>query len=178
MSKLHLGVMLLAATALAGCMNGRASLFATQGVQGAGITNSTNPLAGAPIGASAPVGPSGALASSGDADPPSSPTRLASAATPVSLRVSAGLAAAGSTRASTRLAANVGPIAVAGRTSLAITPSLAPASSVGASVAAVSQPLNLAATARVGARTGAKTSVAASVKVKTPVVGASLHVGP
>jgi len=182
----RLGFVLMAAAALAGCMNGRSSLFATQG---GSATNSTNPFPGAPVGSSAPVGPSAALASSGYADPASS--RLASAATPVSLRSQAGLASAqaalnltapaplmGSTRVSTRLAANVGPIAAAGRTSLAITPSLAPASSVGASVAAVSQPLNLAATARVGTKAGARTSVAASVKVKTSVVRAALHVAP
>ena len=111
--------------------------------------------------------------------------------TPAGLRISTGLGqvqasanlmapspSAGPIRASSSVAAGVGPLAAAGQTSLAITPTLAPASSVGASVAAVSQPLNVAAAAQTGVRSGSTTAVKSTVKLKAAGVGVSVHVGP
>src|SRR6185312_9902564 len=76
-----------------------------------------------------------------------------------------------SARVSGVVGATTRTIAASGQTSLAITPTLAPASSVGASVAAVSQPLNVAAAAQASATTGSKSSAAVKVKVKAAGVG-------
>ena len=194
MSKLGrpVGTVVFAAAALAGCMTGRPSLLATQG--GGGDADSEPSTSSSPTTRSPLLGPSRGMASSGNVSPAalgSSSARRTSGAT-AALRISSGLtslqAAANLTapipssgrtaRVSGAVAANTRTIAAAGQTSLAITPTLAPASSVGASVAAVSQPLNVAAGARASASTGSKTSAAANVKLKAAGVGVSVHVGP
>ena len=179
----RLGAALLAAAALAGCMTGRASLLATQGGQ-AGAAQSS--LTG-PAGANAPIGPSRFLAASGNVASPPGSSRESSAALRVStglgpVRDSANLTAPapslGAIRASSGVSASAGQIAAAGRTNLAITPSLAPASSVGASVAAVSQPLNVAAAAQAGVHAGSATTVKSTAKIKAVGIGVAVHVGP
>lgn len=172
-------VLVGAALTSTGCMSGRASLLATNAarpaaaLQGPGdlpaspgrtiigpSRNATGSLAssggGAVLGLAAPAQASvGALKLTGGLSASVAPTA-------VSTRSTASLAAAG-TRTSVR-------------TGVSITPTLAPAASVGASVAAVSQPLTVAASAK--ARAALKPAKGVAVQVRTGAgLGASVHVG-
>ena len=181
MSKLgpRQGAALLAAAMLTGCMSGRASLLATQGGQGS--------ASGSRDGATSLIGPSRSLASSGNVGSPLAGAGRGASATPAALRISTRLGqiqasanltapapSAGTLRASGGVAASAGRLAAAGQTSLAINPTLAPASSVGASVAAVSQPLNVAAAAQAGSTTAVKSTA----KLKAASIGVTVHAGP
>ena len=178
----RLGAASLAAVTPAGCMSGRPSLLATQVARG-GAARGLTSLADS----SASLGPSRSLASSANASPLTGAS-VGASVTPAALRISTQVQAsanlmapspsAGPIQASSRVAAGVGTLAAAGQTSLAITPTLAPASSVGASVAAVSQPLNLAGAAQAGVQTGSTTAVRFAVKLKAAGIGVAVHVGP
>ena len=186
-----LAVAIVTAAMVTGCMSGRSSLLATQGASGGAASSATESTQSSALTGSRLLGPGRALAVSGNRASTSlgPSTGLASG---TALRLSTGLVStraaanltppspsAGAARVSGAVAASTGALAAAGRTSLAITPTLAPASSVGASVAAVSQPLNVAAAARAGAATTpSKTTAAANVKLKAAGVGVSVHVGP
>ena len=200
----RLGALVAAAAALSGCMTGRSSLLATHGgsfsVETAdGLTSSS--IIG-PSRALAASGNTGARAAGGNATlagssmTASRATAVRSAAltgpTPITtgLRVSSSLVSAGVAsnllapapsagrlKVATGVGAHAGPIGASTRLGVAITPALAPASAVGASVAAVSQPLNVAASAQAGSGKGAKSPVKVAVKIKAPVIGASVHVG-
>jgi hypothetical protein len=175
----RLGVLVLTGAALAGCMSGRSSLLATEEARG-DVANAPDPPL-APIGGAYPVGPSRTLAASNNSVRASAIGRSAGLAstTPVSVRASTSLAAptVGTLRVSSALAANTGAISTRGGVGVALTPTLAPASTVGASVAAVSEPLNAAVSVRTRTRVGSRTTVHAAVKVKTPVIGATVRVG-
>ena len=206
----RLGILLAAAAALAGCMSGRSSLLATRGAAGDFATDAPSGLSSSSV-----IGPSRALAISGNAGARDGVTGQSSAfskstssaavsrATTVraaaltgpgtvttGLRVSSGLVSAGvssnlvapapssgSLKVATGVNAHAGPVSTSTQVGVAITPTLAPASAVGASVAAVSQPLNVAASAQAGGRKGAKSPVKVAVKIKAPAIGANVRVG-
>lgn len=164
----RLGAMLVAAALLAGCMSGRSSLLATQGAgasRAGGATPAT--LAGYPIGSSGNLGALGAA----------SARRSGPASNQVSVGLVAPAPSVGGLRVSSGLAAAAGPVAATAGAGVSINPTLAPASSVGASVAAVSQPLNLAASAQVRAKTGSAQVLKSTVKIKAAGLGATVHVG-
>ncbi len=163
------GVMAVAGLSLSGCMSGRSALLATQAPRSGSAFLTAPDALGSPIGGAYPVGPSRtsgrALASSG------------SGSARVALGVRATTASVGALKVSSGLSAGVAPVGLSGRAGVAITPTLAPASSVGASVAAVAQPLNVAATARVRTRLGLK-PVVKGLAAKPPTgLGLSLHAG-
>lgn len=181
----RLGVLVLTGAALAGCMSGRSSLLATEEARG-GASNAPDPPL-TPVGGAYPVGPSRALASSSNTARASA---LGGSTGASAIRASAVLASTASTSTSVRARASVGtlnvssalagaagPVSTRAGVGVALTPTLAPASTVGASVAAVSAPLNTAVSAQARTRVGASTTVHAAVKVKTPVLSATVHVG-
>ena len=160
------GVLVLAGAALAGCMSGRSSLLATHaGGEGAASLSSS------PLGEAYPVGPSRGLVAAG-VNPSAASAHGARGAS-----LTAPAPSVGSLRVSGALAASTTPVTARTGAAVAITPSLAPAASVGASVAAVSEPLNVAAAAQVRTRSRSGSTVHAAVKVKTPALGAQVHVG-
>ncbi len=200
----RLGAMVGAAVALAGCMTGRSSLLATRGgslsAEAAdGLTSSSmigpsralavsgnagaRPAANVSLvtGSSMTASRAAAARSAALTGPTTISTGLRVSSSLVSAAVASNLLApapsAGRVRVAAGAGAHAGPVGASTRLGVAITPALAPASAVGASVAAVSQPLNVATSAQAGGGKGGRSPAKVAVKIKAPVIGASVHVG-